>query len=289
MGKLSTATGSAAADPISVTVIRPSWTPHAEVLRWYGPSSRLPHQLPSNLVITRWNRGCHRILFGGQVYRFASPSMTIARPGEPIARISGESCEVQFDELHLAEALLEDAASSPRIPRVLRVDGYKVEDASLQGLLERTIKAVVEDDRLAGEAALAELAPLLIGCRSGARGESSEPASAALHTVRRARNFVEENFEWPISLADIAAVTGRSRFQLIRAFRATLGITPYAYLTLWRTARARELLRKGMPPAEASVTVGFCDQAHLHRFFRKAYGITPGQYQRPASDADGAR
>jgi AraC-like DNA-binding protein len=44
--------------------------------------------------------------------------------------------------------------------------------------------------------------------------------------------------------------------------------------------RARELLERGVPPAAAAVSVGFCDQSHLSRHFRRIVGATPGLYQR---------
>jgi AraC-like DNA-binding protein len=35
---------------------------------------------------------------------------------------------------------------------------------------------------------------------------------------------------------------------------------------------------KGMPAAQAAVEVGFFDQAHLTRHFKRIYGVTPGRY-----------
>jgi AraC-like DNA-binding protein len=65
-------------------------------------------------------------------------------------------------------------------------------------------------------------------------------------------------------------------------------MTPHAYLIDVRVRRARDLLRRGEPPAVVAATVGFADQAHLTRVFKARVGIAPGSYRR-AADPAGAR
>jgi AraC-like DNA-binding protein len=40
------------------------------------------------------------------------------------------------------------------------------------------------------------------------------------------------------------------------------------------------LLATGRPCGEIAFEVGFFDQSHLNRWFRRVYGISPGEYQR---------
>ena len=42
---------------------------------------------------------------------------------------------------------------------------------------------------------------------------------------------------------------------------------------------ARGLLSEGVSPALAAAEAGFADQAHLTRWFRRYYGVTPGAYR----------
>lgn len=88
----------------------------------------------------------------------------------------------------------------------------------------------------------------------------------------------------PPSLADLATDLGLSRYQLLRAFRTTMGMPPYAWLAQHRVARARGLLDAGARPAEAAVQVGFADQAHMTRWFRKVLGVTPAAYRNSVQD-----
>jgi AraC-like DNA-binding protein len=82
------------------------------------------------------------------------------------------------------------------------------------------------------------------------------------------------------SLDELAAVAGATPFALLRAFQRAYGLPPHAYLVQLRVRRARELLERGVPPAVAAVSAGFCDQSHLSRHFRRIVGATPGLYQR---------
>ncbi|MCL6669578.1 helix-turn-helix domain-containing protein [Streptomyces panaciradicis] len=88
----------------------------------------------------------------------------------------------------------------------------------------------------------------------------------------------------PPSLADLATDLGLSRYQLLRAFRTTMGVPPYAWLAQYRVARARGLLESGLRPAEVAALVGFADQAHLTRWFRRVLGVTPAAYRNSVQD-----
>ncbi len=78
--------------------------------------------------------------------------------------------------------------------------------------------------------------------------------------------------------AELEAVTGLSRYELARQFRALYGTSPHRYSLMRRLDFARHQLRGGIPLAELALTAGFADQAHFTRMFRSAYGVTPGRY-----------
>ncbi|WP_405016740.1 AraC family transcriptional regulator [Kitasatospora sp. NBC_00070] len=67
---------------------------------------------------------------------------------------------------------------------------------------------------------------------------------------------------------------------LVRAFTAAYGIAPHRYLTSRRVDLARRLLLDGQPPGEVAVAVGFYDQSHFTRHFKRTWGVTPGRYAR---------
>lgn len=97
--------------------------------------------------------------------------------------------------------------------------------------------------------------------------------------VTLARTYIDTHFAEPISLDDLAVITGISTYRLSRAFRHSVGIPPHAYQMHRRVRAAEWMLRQGNAPAEVATDCGFSDQAHLTRVFRQATGITPAQFR----------
>ncbi|PKM29681.1 MAG: AraC family transcriptional regulator, partial [Gammaproteobacteria bacterium HGW-Gammaproteobacteria-12] len=87
------------------------------------------------------------------------------------------------------------------------------------------------------------------------------------------------HFHQNIGLDELARVCGVDRFRLSRAFKAAFGIAPHGYLIQLRLVRARRLLALGTAPADVASDLGFADQSHLGRWFRRANGLTPGAYR----------
>jgi AraC-like DNA-binding protein len=119
------------------------------------------------------------------------------------------------------------------------------------------------------------------------RGGQLGPPRASRPAVRMAVEILRERVTDPPSLDELAHATGLGPFALTRAFRAETGLPPHAYLNQVRVRMARRLLDRGTPPAEAAATVGFADQAHLTRHFKRVIGVPPGAYQRARGSAAG--
>lgn len=97
--------------------------------------------------------------------------------------------------------------------------------------------------------------------------------------VRRARELIDDRYDENLTLAEIAAIAGLSAFHLCRSFARAVGFAPHEYLMCRRIERAKMLLRTGLSLADVATRVGFCDQSHLTRHFRRRVGVTPGQYR----------
>lgn len=102
--------------------------------------------------------------------------------------------------------------------------------------------------------------------------------------AKRVKDFIEENLDRNLSLADIAKVASISIFHLIRQFHETFGCPPYVYLTLRRLERARRMIEIGDTPLKCvAASCGFSDQSHMTRLFRREFKITPGEYRKNVS------
>ncbi len=129
-----------------------------------------------------------------------------------------------------------------------------------------------------GEHACAEEA--LLKLISAMRRLPGAAAPAAPDAVFRIKSRIDDAPAAPMTLAELAGEAGLSRFQLLRAFERATGLTPHAYLIQRRLQRARGLIARHMPLAEAAAASGFADQSHMTRLFVRTYGLSPGAYRR---------
>ena len=74
------------------------------------------------------------------------------------------------------------------------------------------------------------------------------------------------------TVTSAAERAGLSREAYSRAFRRRHGLAPQPFRGLLRLNAARALLRNGMAPAAVAAEIGFADQSHLGRAFRRAFG-----------------
>lgn len=103
------------------------------------------------------------------------------------------------------------------------------------------------------------------------------------HTVvNKARRYLETHYSQPITLETLSQAVNMSPFHLNRLFRVQVGLPPHAYLMQWRVRNALPLLRRAMPLAQVALEVGFANQSHFTRWFRRIVGVTPGHYTRSA-------
>jgi AraC-like DNA-binding protein len=145
--------------------------------------------------------------------------------------------------------------------------------------LARAVRDAFADDPepLALDALVLHLAEGLL------EGEGQETTAARQlddRAVARAREFLDAANDRVVRTAELEAVSGLSRYDLARQFRALLGTSPYRYSLMRRLDRARRAMRRRAPLAEVAYDAGFADQAHFTRRFKAAYGMTPARYGR---------
>jgi AraC-like DNA-binding protein len=97
-------------------------------------------------------------------------------------------------------------------------------------------------------------------------------------TAARVREWLDSKASGRVDLYALAEETGRSRYQVLRAFKRRYGLPPHAYHLCVRIAQAQRLLASGQSPAQVAVAAGFVDQSHFSKHFRRVVGVTPAQY-----------
>jgi AraC-like DNA-binding protein len=159
-----------------------------------------------------------------------------------------------------------------------------IEDARLRAALRELFRRVenggagqppTDTHVLACEESLVQTCALLLNFHS-----TTPPAREIEVDLRRVRERLGDDLLKPPTLAELAAMSGLSKYQVLRRFEKTYGIPPHAWLLQQRTERARGLIRNGLSLAQAAAACGFADQSHMNRLFIRHFGFTPGAWQK---------
>ena len=98
--------------------------------------------------------------------------------------------------------------------------------------------------------------------------------------LRRAIEFMHDNFGSEIALEEIAAAAYLSEYHFARLFKQISGLTPHVYLAHLRIDRARELLAEtALPISQIASQVGYQSQSHFTKMFKSVTGVTPRVYR----------
>lgn len=237
--------------------------------------------------------GLEMIRYRGRRHYAAPGSVVILPPGE--AHTGGPSGGANFvyRVMYPGTELLADGAARPlRFPEPVVMDPELATElrrahAALSGAAQGSGPLSPEPtgtEPLETESRLCWLFGELVRRHAASAGPADVlPGTSAV--ARQVMDRLADQLTCPPALADLAADAGLSRYQLLRAFRAEVGMPPYAWLAQHRVARARLLLEHGHRLAEAATLTGFADQAHLTRWFRRVVGVTPGAYRNGVQDS----
>jgi AraC-like DNA-binding protein len=131
-------------------------------------------------------------------------------------------------------------------------------------------------DTLAAESMLAIVSARL----SEHLGDRSEPVERSddERVASDLRDLLDEHPFEPLTLKEAGSILHVSPAHLVRSFSRTFAIAPHRYLLARRIDAARRRLLDGEPVAQVATSVGFHDQAHLTRHFKRHVGTTPARY-----------
>ena len=97
-----------------------------------------------------------------------------------------------------------------------------------------------------------------------------QPVKADIHRV------VEENYTSPISLEELAYLSGRSLSSFKRDFQGIYGEPPAKWIREKRLLKARQMLQSSrMSVADVAYSLGFENPTHFSRIFKQRYGLSP--------------
>ena len=200
------------------------------------------------------------------------------------------SCRPQVERGVLVNALflaLEPVFVS-RVAEGLELDSDRIELVEQRRIIDPTLchialalRAGVQSgaalDRMYREALSTALAVHLLR-EYGAVGLVPKTQYGRLPRAKLARavEYIQDQLEADLTVSGIAQAVGMSRNHFTKLFKGSTGQTPHQYVVDARVKKAKELLTTGkFTISEAAHHVGFVDQSHLTRHFKRVFGLPP--------------
>jgi len=97
--------------------------------------------------------------------------------------------------------------------------------------------------------------------------------------VKELKEYINDNLGSKLSLQYLSGICFISPFHLLKVFQRFTGITLHQYILVRRIEKAKEMLRNKKSIGDVAFLLGFTDQSHFTRSFKKMIGMTPGEYQ----------
>ncbi|MDJ0706243.1 MAG: AraC family transcriptional regulator [Leptolyngbyaceae cyanobacterium MO_188.B28] len=95
-------------------------------------------------------------------------------------------------------------------------------------------------------------------------------------------DYIDEYLHQDLSINKVAAIVQMSQYHFSRLFKQRMGITLHQYILQRRIERAKYLLKHSeLSIADIALNVGFCDQSHLTRTFKRIVGLPPKKFLKP--------
>ncbi len=176
----------------------------------------------------------------------------------------------QFSQI--AAELNAEQSGAPYFPNPV------VEDKQLAQQLRLTMTSLKESDNSLLKESLLYSVLVRLMARHGKVNHDDSRYKQAKPQILLVKQFIDDMPALDVTLQELAQLAGLSPFYLLKQFSQTIGLPPHAYQLQARVRLAKTLIANGIPLIDTAQQCGFHDQSHLSRHFKRAIGVTPGQY-----------
>ena len=184
-------------------------------------------------------------------------------------------------EPQFAQRAARDLIGGERVEIVPR---FKLDDAFVGEMsrhLLREAETGGECGSLYAESLATALAIRLVKNHSAAKIVCRDYTSGlSKYKLRCVIEYINANLDAELSLAALAAECDISIYHFARMFKSSTGLAPHQFVVRQRIERAKQLLREtNLTVGEIAYRIGFADQSHFTKIFRRIVGATPTAFQ----------
>lgn len=227
-------------------------------------------------------RGCQRFLSAGKNFTAPEHSIILVNADEVHTGQSGTDNGWSYRGLSFSESQFSQLASDIGLSHNFAPYFVHavVEDEKIVSELRLLFNTLAQSDNTLLRETMINGVLTRLMLKHGKNKIEIKNQQASHFKLEQVRQYIHEHLDENISLTFLAKLCDFSPYYLVRQFQKNYGFPPHAYQIQQRLQQSKILLRQGLKVIQVATQIGFYDQSHFHRHFKKAHGIAPRQYAR---------
>ncbi|MEC4817651.1 MAG: AraC family transcriptional regulator [Scytonema sp. PMC 1069.18] len=250
----------------------------------YETPEHSPNQHIVSVSLVKQPVNAQRVLNGHTQHEYIQYGDVAVVPADSYHKSSWDA-EAEFLILSIEKLMFARAAhDSVDLQRVEIIPQFTAPDPLIQQI-GLALKSELESDNMGSRIYIEALATTLcihiLKHYSVSKKIATPSEGLSRLKLRQAIEYINQNLEKDLTLAEIAATVEMSMYHFSRQFKQSTGFSPHQYVMNSRIEKAKRLLTKTEEAIDKICQeVGFQSQSHFTNVFRKLIGTTPKAYRK---------
>lgn len=177
-----------------------------------------------------------------------------------------------YPNISLIEEIYEEIFFERKIPLF---EKHIIQDIKLYELIHKLFNAIYTNcEKMKIEIYLIDSLSYLLKNYTDA-SKKKEDLYFDKKIIHSSVEYIKDNIELNLSLDELAKNSNLSKYHFLRVFKKGIGVTPHHYIITQKVSKAKDLIINGEGLLNSALNVGFSDQSHFIRNFKKIYGYSP--------------
>jgi AraC-like DNA-binding protein len=225
--------------------------------------------------------------YRGRMHQAAHDATMLLEPGETHCT-HRQWGAVDFDVYLFDPAVVGEAAEELGLGGWPHFRSASVREPRIHRAFRRLMQSVTRPSTaLERQCRVADVLARLLS-EQGERCPETSVGRSEHRAVGRTKALLHDRMADNLTLGELARATGLSRYHLARVFKRATGVSLHEYQLLVRIQEATRKLMRGERPVDVAAELGFADQSHFGRHFRRIVHVSPAAFARATSGATSA-